>query len=359
MDFAINKATGEMISAFEVYNNGSYQNLTKGEWIAPEQEIFNWEELGDKNIPIHYVQEKKYKNYNGTAVVTKPHFALYPNSPANACEESPQHKMLKNWLFNRMYNDDLEIRYSKGTKPHKYDNKIKLSKLNINWNDYSMEVTTKSSKYLRADILIPFKEKDNFLGTGIIFEIQLSKQTDSITYNRTIERALHGYSVAWLFEKDFDIIDGEIFLKENIIKVNSFSEQIHFARKKFVGKLKIAVENQCRYLDEKIKEVNISIELATKDSLSKLKTREATLFNKIENIENNPFKELIENYKEQIINSGKTILNEINLNNHLDSLGLCPNCKQGFMMRKKGKFGFFYGCSNYPNCRNIVGVKDD
>jgi len=71
---------------------------------------------------------------------------------------------------------------------------------------------------------------------------------------------------------------------------------------------------------------------------------------------------LVENYKEQILDSGNIILNElnkINSNNHPDSLGLCPKCKQGFMMRRKGKFGYFYGCSNYPNCRNIAGVKDD
>lgn len=35
MDRAINKTTGEIVSAFEVYQNGSYQNLIKGEWIAP------------------------------------------------------------------------------------------------------------------------------------------------------------------------------------------------------------------------------------------------------------------------------------------------------------------------------------
>ena len=31
--------------------------------------------------------------------------------------------------------------------------------------------------------------------------------------------------------------------------------------------------------------------------------------------------------------------------------GQCPECGQGVLRRRKGKFGWFYGCSNYPTCR--------
>lgn len=29
---------------------------------------------------------------------------------------------------------------------------------------------------------------------------------------------------------------------------------------------------------------------------------------------------------------------------------LCPQCKEGFLIKRKGKSGIFYGCSNYPDC---------
>jgi len=35
----------------------------------------------------------------------------------------------------------------------------------------------------------------------------------------------------------------------------------------------------------------------------------------------------------------------------LDKLETCPECGQGKMMIRKGKFGQFYGCTNYPKCR--------
>ena len=375
MDFAINKSTREMISALEIFKNGSYQNLDKGEWIAPNDSIGNLEELEEKNIkdvPVHYTKEKEYTNYNNTPIVCAPHFAFYPNSPAKSVEESPMHKKLKEWLFNRLKNDDLEIRYSKGTKPHKYDNKLKLSELDIDWNNYSIEVTTKSTKRLRADILLPFKSKHLFLGNGIIFEIQLSYQTKNRTNERTIERALHGYSVCWLFEKDFETAKEIIYLKENIILVNSFSEQMHFAKKSFVGKLKNVVELQCRFLDEKIKETNQGIELleekkegAYNELIKRLNTREALLINKISALENNPFKGMIEAYKNQINIKfqDKNEEFEEGFNSKMKELnypfciGVCVKCNSGYMAKKITKNGKgVYGCSNYPECKHSIWI---
>lgn len=36
---------------------------------------------------------------------------------------------------------------------------------------------------------------------------------------------------------------------------------------------------------------------------------------------------------------------------------ICPKCG-GEMVRRAGKFGEFYGCSNYPNCRSTMNIKD-
>ncbi len=35
----------------------------------------------------------------------------------------------------------------------------------------------------------------------------------------------------------------------------------------------------------------------------------------------------------------------------------CPVCHKGTMREKRGRFGIFYGCSNYPDCKNIIKSK--
>ncbi len=35
----------------------------------------------------------------------------------------------------------------------------------------------------------------------------------------------------------------------------------------------------------------------------------------------------------------------------------CPTCGTGEMMERRGRFGLFYACSNYPNCRNAIKAK--
>ena len=32
-------------------------------------------------------------------------------------------------------------------------------------------------------------------------------------------------------------------------------------------------------------------------------------------------------------------------------LGRCPKCEEGYLQLRKGPYGKFLGCSNYPNCR--------
>jgi len=36
----------------------------------------------------------------------------------------------------------------------------------------------------------------------------------------------------------------------------------------------------------------------------------------------------------------------------------CSKCGKE-MKKKKGKFGDFYGCTGYPDCKNIVNIKED
>jgi len=372
MDRAINKNTGELISAFEVFKNGSYQNLTKGEWIAPNDSADNWNEVIEEDKFVHYVGEKRFTNYNEKDVVVRPHFAKYPGSSLKTNPESPEHKMLKDWLFYRLKEDDLDIIYSHATKKYKYTNSDKLSELDIDWNNFSVEVPIRGIKNLRADILLPFKSKHKLLGYGLCFEIQISNQNEEVKFDRTIDRAINGWSTIWLFKKDFNIKDNIIELKNNKLQVFSFSSQLKYSGKKFMKNLKINVEQQCRYLDEKIIETNIAQEKldekkeeVIKELLDRLNCRESILFNKIKSLEGNPFEQLVEKYKEDISEKGKEIIIKTKETiNELEEMQEkfnprimpCKKCNQGYMIFKTSpiKKKELYECQA---CKNVIWVK--
>ncbi len=407
MDRAINKKTDKLTSAFEVYKNGSYQNLTKGEWIAPQDSIHNWEEISEEDSYVHYVKEKEYTNWNGTDIWCSPHFAVYPHSKAKTVIESPEHKMLKDWLFNRLKKDDLEIVYSKATKKYKYNNSNKLSELNIDWNNYSIEVPIRNIKNLRADILIPFKKPHPILGFGIIIEIQLSNQNEEATYNRSIDRAISGYSTVWLFKKDFNISEDnkEIDLKKNELKIFSFTSELKYNGKHFAKQLKFLVEEQCRFLDikkqelikkteevEEYKEEFINNAKTSIDSFFSYKIKElAENFNeeiarKIQKdffIKNTKELEILirnvlkETVKEKLIIEVTKELNIEEIRNEARQLMLskiesyssykelisnppkCYGCGTSLIL-SNGKFGLWWKCLNYPVCtaKNSHSIPD-
>ena len=35
----------------------------------------------------------------------------------------------------------------------------------------------------------------------------------------------------------------------------------------------------------------------------------------------------------------------------------CKKCDDGIMVKRKGRYGFFLGCNNYPKCKTIVNIK--
>jgi len=37
-----------------------------------------------------------------------------------------------------------------------------------------------------------------------------------------------------------------------------------------------------------------------------------------------------------------------------DAKELCPLCRDGYMVPRKGKYGNFLGCSNFPECKNTM-----
>lgn len=256
MDVAINKSTGKLVNAMEVFNNSSYQTPYDDKWYAPENSIINIDELKkDQNyleeIKVHYVKESTYVNSLGLEIFRIPCFSLYPNSKAKSIIESPVHKALKEWLFNRIKNDDLEIFISK-------QNKIKISELKIDWNRYSIESYDDGYKKHRADICLPFLEKDDLLGFGIVFEIQLSLQNKNIYENRTLLRVLNGYSVIWLRKEDFVFNKNSFSLNDNKINHTSFKcfqTILKNYENLFIKNIVNKVQEESRLLDKKIVEI--------------------------------------------------------------------------------------------------------
>ncbi|MCL5775110.1 MAG: restriction endonuclease [Patescibacteria group bacterium] len=61
--------------------------------------------------------------------------------------------------------------------------------------------------------------------------------------------------------------------------------------------------------------------------------------------------ELVDGFKlEKYINMAK--MNELPMT---ETSRLCPNCG-GVMVKRNGKFGNFYGCSNYPKCKHTEKI---
>lgn len=69
-------------------------------------------------------------------------------------------------------------------------------------------------------------------------------------------------------------------------------------------------------------------------------------------IEKNQLKEKQER-KDHITNTRKNI----KLTNEKIKGNICPRCG-GTLVLRKGKYGTFYGCSNYPKCRYTINSKN-
>jgi ssDNA-binding Zn-finger/Zn-ribbon topoisomerase 1 len=56
-----------------------------------------------------------------------------------------------------------------------------------------------------------------------------------------------------------------------------------------------------------------------------------------------------ENRKEHV----KSVKSNIQKRKETINSGICPRCG-GHLIRRQGKYGAFYGCSNYPKCKYIA-----
>lgn len=310
MEGAINVTTGKYIYAISLELDSSYQFPKEEKWYADPNEILDYDKTKVKDITKIEVRYRKGNdsviNWNGTEYSIAPCFFI-PNKTElgiNVVPESREHKLAKNWIYNRIKNKKLSFQYSTVSRPFNYSNIINIKDMNIDYNKVGIEVTVKNNKTQRADIIIPLREYDELFGMGIVIEIQFSKQHDSTTLKRSNDWAFKGYSLCWLWIDDFENVSNEIIeLKEDKLILNPLQKILHEFSEKNLEEFKHKVQFLSRLINKKMNELNY------------------------------PF-----------------------------CIGECNKCKEGYMTKKKSKFGnYFYSCSNWRDgCKHTINIlKED
>jgi len=329
MFYAINSKTEEKVNSLTIEENSSYQFLNEEIWYADSDEIESCpDEINITKIKVNFRQGHRTINYNGTEYAVAPHFYI-PNKTKlniNTIPESKEHNLAKNWIYNKIKQKQLTLNYSTINKPYKYHNRINLFDLPIDKKKIGIEIPAKrigDGMGRRADVICPFIVKHPILGNGIIFEIQFSKQKVKVRVSREYDWSIRGYSIAWLYEKDFNNISEFIIdLKKEDVNVDSFANLIKQNNKSFVRDLKSTVQNECRKLDEKRYEIVNEIKKSK--------------FEKIE-ISKQEIREIVEEEFNFIKDTFQPI---------------CPKCKIHMLLKsKKDGSNKFWGCSNYPFCK--------
>ena len=426
---AINKETDELVKATQIYKDASYLTPKNDKWYAPEDEILNTEKLKKegkiksiKDIGVIYVSEgkKAYLKRKGFFLI-RPHFNI-KNKTILGIITKPQdliHNKILNWLFNYIQSNEakLELIYSTYyIKGKKKQNKINIKDLPINITDYETTLEITNGKKVRADVFQKFYKRHSFFGEGIIFEIQLTKQKDEKEEERTLDRALSGFSVCWLNLGDFDKDEEEFVLNKNEIYLEPFAEIIKKQSKTIFKKWKDTTQENSRIITEKINEhkkiisnklneINLAfqikertIELQTKkieseldnnkeildqineETFNNFKERQNTFLDKIEDNEiyeivktkviNKITNELINKFqnmmKNQLIEYKEYANNKLKEFHAIEKVmkDKCPLCGSNMRYNPKGIYGPFIGCSNYPNCKwslslKYLGVEND
>ena len=306
MNGAINSTTKKYVQAWIIGVDPSYQFPKDEKWYADPNDILSYDKDKVKDITKIEVRYRKGAdgviNWNGTEYSIAPCFFI-PNKTElgiNTVPESKEHKLAKEWVYNRIKNKKLIFQYSTVHRPWDYNNEINIKDLNVDYEKIGIEITVRNNKAQRADILIPLKEYDEFFGTGIDIEIQFSKQQDSTTEKRSYKWAFKGYSICWLWIDDFENISKELIeLKEDKLIIEPVQKILHDFSKKNLDEVRQKTQLLSRMIDKKMRELNY------------------------------PF-----------------------------VIGECKVCGKGYMVKKKGKYGWFYGCSNYPECRHIIKIPD-
>lgn len=307
MDGAYNSTTKKYLLAINLELDPSYQFPKNEIWYADPNTIESYDKNKIKDITKIEVRYRKGNdsviNWKGTEYAIAPCFFIQNKSELgiNLIPETKEHKLTKNWIYNRIKNKNLIFSYSKVNKPYEYDNEISIEELDISYNKVGIEITVINNKVQRADIIIPFKKYHKLFGTGIVVEIQFSKQYNFTTEKRSKDWAFKGYSICWLWKEDFEEInESMIELKEDKLKLEPLTKILNDYVDKTSNKIRLQFQELSRSIDRKMDELNY------------------------------PF-----------------------------IIGECKVCNKGYMNKKQNKTtkSYFYSCSNWRfGCKHSIPI---
>lgn len=275
MDTAYETETRKLVKAWVIGKDSSYIMPENDTFIANSDEIINHNEK-IKEHKLDFIECRFKKGHdrhyqNGNISFITPHFFI-PNKTKLGIEtlpESLEHKKIKSFMHETFFNkEDLSIQYSKYKKKGEtIYNKINLRDLDIDWNNFSLKKedffevgVTDTFNTRRVDLFLPFKQFNPLFGEGLVIEVQLSPQTDEKTKERTIDRALKGYSCIWINKKDFEDIKSDNLIMNTEMKIDSWQAILHNN-----------ADNIGEDIYNKIKRYSRLIDLKCQDSLNKIK----------------------------------------------------------------------------------------
>jgi len=300
----------KVFSSLKVFCDLSLQETDNNRWIVPESDILDY---GDYNtgdeIELSYIKPQ-IRNYGDYTTAVAPHFRLNKKyNSVKLIKTNKLHNLVNNLIYDLLLSEDMKKIslvisefYQNNEKKEFYKHKLSELDLDLSSIDYEVILISENNQK-RADILIKFNKKHEIYGKGLCFEVQLSKQSDEVIEKRTYERSLLGLSTIWIFPNDYELINDKIVVKQNIFKICPYINVLNMHLDKSVTNIVKTYETQGILLDNKIDE----------------------------------FKEYLD--KQRVINQK------------------CIVCNKGYITIKRGKYGNFLGCSNYPNCKIILNFK--
>lgn len=311
MDTAFETETKRMVKAWVIGKDTSYIKPQEDTFFANPDEIQDYEDTLERlkldNIEVRFKKShiRVYDNGNKTLVV--PHFFIPNKNKLNiqTLLETIEHKKIKSFMYDYFFsNSNLELPFSKYIqKKGNMINKINLDSLNIQWDNFSLKkedffevnlIDTFNTR--RVDLFLPFKEYNVQFGHGLVIEVQLSSQSEEKLKERTIDRALKGYSTIWIQKNDFINYKNDILELKDIPFINSYHSVLHNNSKKLADNIYTKMKKYSREFDDKIEKLR-------------------------------------KDFNDFILREGM----------------LCPKCKKGELIKKSSRYGVFLGCSNWNN----------
>ena len=276
----IHVTTNKIVTAFKFENDATWIGKEREELIATANYC-----LSSQTIKMIFV--KAFTRKDGIKI--HPYFRASPGQPKliiNLSGESDEHRKAKQNIHDGIYSGE-----------------IKINGLSINKNeieDIYIEYRTSQKGYVIPDVMIKFKKEHIKYGLGIFIEVQLSKQYEDETLNRTYSRVMEGFSGIWIWEND---LDEKYNLKNKNLIIKSHKELLSELEKERENNFINRINNYGEIIDKK------------------LVTFKAELWNYFDSsyksfqIESNHFsKDILEKLSEEsnILREQKIVANELN-----------------------------------------------